>query len=388
MRQIYRLNARKIAGIAKPGRYPDGHLLFLQVRSKGQSWVMRYHAPNGRVRELGLGSAQVVSLRQARERRDAAYALLKAGTDPLADKASKRAVATNALTFGEFTNVYLKTALTGFRNAKHRWQWEQTLTKYTKPIWKKSLRDITTDDVRACLDPIWDDTNETARRLRGRIERVLAAAKAKGLREGENPASWANLKPLFENREKPTVTHHPALPYKEAPTFMNELRKLNSTSALALEFLILCASRSGEIRLARWIEFDIGPTKKWIVPAERMKTKKEHEVPLSDRAVEILTSLKHGKQNDLVFPGAKSGEPLSETALLMCLRGIRPGYTAHGFRSTFSDWVGDETEYPRDLREFALAHKIPDEVEAAYRRSTGFEKRRKMMADWAAYLAS
>jgi integrase len=169
---------------------------------------------------------------------------------------------------------------------------------------------------------------------------------------------------------------------------MRELRTLTSTSAKALELLILCASRSGEIRFARWQEFDFGPAKKWLVPPERMKTNVEHEVPLADRAVEILESLKRGKPNDFVFPGAKPSDPLSDTALLMCLRGLRPGYTTHGFRSTFSDWIGDETEYPRDLREFALAHKIPNEVEAAYRRSTGFEKRRKMMADWACYLGA
>jgi integrase len=167
---------------------------------------------------------------------------------------------------------------------------------------------------------------------------------------------------------------------------MRELRKLTSTSALALEFLILCAARSGEVRLARWDEFDLD-AKKWSVPAERMKANKAHDVPLPDRAIAILQGIKRGKPNDLVFKGAKAGEPLSDTALLMCLRGIRPGFTTHGFRSTSSDYIGDETEYPRDLREFALAHKIPNEVEAAYRRSTGFEKRRKMMADWAVYLS-
>jgi len=400
MRQIDRLNARSIAGKNTPGRYADGHLLFLQVRPNGKSWIMRYRAPSGKVRELGLGSVLKVSLKDAREARDAKYKLLRAGIDPLADKTTKRADAANAVDFGEFlvgykrgnksVKGYFESALTGFRNEKHKWQWRQTLEKHAKPIWKKSLREITTADVFECLDPLWDSKNETARRLRGRIERVLAAAKAKGLRDGENPASWVNLKPLFENREKPAVTHHLALPYKEAPAFMRELRKLTSTSAKALEFLILCASRSGEIRTARWHEFDLAAMK-WVIPKERMKAKnlkeaKDHEVPLTDRAVAILKSLKRGKPTDLVFPGAKPGEPLSDTALLMCLRGLRPGYTSHGFRSTFTDWIGDTTDYPRDLREFALAHKIPDEVEAAYRRSTGFEKRRKMMADWASFL--
>jgi integrase len=388
MRQVYKLSARKIPSLTKPGRYADGFCLYLQIGNGGRSWIMRYRAPSGRVREMGLGSAQIISLQQARDARDVAYALLKAGIDPLKEKASKRAIASNARTFGDFTGEYLKLALTGFRNEKHKWQWRQTLEKYCKPIWETCLADITTAGVFGCLDPIWDKKNETARRLRGRIERVLSAAKAQGLRDGENPASWENLKPFFEGRKKPAVTHHPAVPYKEAPAFMRELRKLNSTSALALEFLILCAARSGEVRLARWQEFDLGFAKHWTVPAERMKSNKAHEVPLPDRALAILESIKRRKPNDLVFKGAKAGEPLSDTALLMCLRGIRPGFTAHGFRSTFSDWIGDQTDYPRDLREFALAHKIPNEVEAAYRRSTGFEKRRKMMADWAAYLAS
>lgn len=392
MRQLFRLSARKVPSLAKPGRYADGFCLYLQIGNGGRSWIMRYRAPNGRVREMGLGSAQIISLQQARDRRDAAYALLKSGIDPLKDRRAKRVVASNDRTFGEFAAEYLMTALTGFRNEKHKWQWQQTLEIHAKPLWNLSLREITTADIGECLDPIWDGKNETARRLRGRIERVLAAAKAKGLRDGENPATWANVKPIFENREKPAVTHHPALPYKEAPAFMRELRKLTSTSAKALELLILCASRSGEIRLARWHEFDLAANK-WTIPAPRMKAKnlkeaKDHEVPLTDRAIAILKGMKRGKPNDLVFPGATPGEPLSETALLMCLRGLRPGFTTHGFRSTFSDWIGDETEYPRDLREFALAHKIPDEVEAAYRRSTGFEKRRKMMADWEAFLAS
>jgi integrase len=371
----------------KPGRYADGFCLYLQIGNGGRSWIMRYRAPNGRVREMGLGSAKIISLQQAREARDAAYNLLKAGIDPLKEKAGKNAIASNARTFGDFTGEYLRLALTGFRNEKHKWQWRQTLEKYCKPIRKMSLADISTADVFNCLDPIWDTKNETARRLRGRIERVLSAAKAQGFRDGENPASWENLKPLFEGRKKPTVTHHPALPYREAPAFMRELRKLTSTSALALEFLILCAARSSEVRLARWNELDL-EAKKWTVPAQRMKTNRAHEVPLSDRAVAILQSIGCDKPTNLIFKGAKEGDPLSDTALLMCLRGIRPGFTTHGFRSTFSDFIGDETEYARDLREFALAHKIPNEVEAAYRRSTGFEKRRKMMTDWAVYLAS
>jgi integrase len=406
MRVFNRLSARKIETLSAPGKYPDGHLLFFKIakpcdpsrRSNhavgGRSWFIRYRAPekskkkNGGCREMGLGPYPAISLAKARELRDAVYLQIRTGADPLKEREARRMVVLNERNFGEFTTEYLQNALTGFRNEKHKWQWRQTLETHAKPLWKLSLGQITTSDVFGCLDPIWETKNETARRLRGRIERVLAAAKAQGFRRGENPASWENLKPLFEGRKKPVVTHHPALPYKEAPAFMRDLRALSSTSAKALELLILCASRSGEIRFARWQEFDLGLAKKWVVPAERMKTNKEHEVPLADRAIEILEGLKPGKPNALVFPGTKPSEPLSNTALLMCLRGLRPGYTTHGFRSTFSDWIGDETDFPRDLREFALAHKIPNEVEAAYRRSTGFEKRRKMMADWASYLTS
>ncbi len=349
MRVFDRLSARKIETLNEPGKYPDGHLLYFRIGPKpevkpgaeklrqSKSWLVRYRAPNkskkrnGGCREMGLGSYPKITLAGARELRDQAYLLIKSGVDPLREKKTKRAVADAAKTFGEFTDEYLKTALTGFRNEKHKWQWRQTLEQHCKPLWKMLFPDITTNDIYAVLDPIWDKRNETARRLRGQMERVLAAAKAKGLRDGENPATWANLKPLFENREKPAVTHHLALPYKEAPAFMRELRKLTSTSAKALELLILCASRSGEIRFARWQEFDF-TAKKWAIPKERMKAKnlkeaKDHEVPLTDGAVAILKSLKRGKPNDLVFPGAKPREPLSDTALLMCLRGLRPGYT-------------------------------------------------------------
>src|SRR4029079_19704496 len=185
MRQLYRLSARKIPSLTKPGRYADGFCLYLQIGNGGRSWIMRYRAPNGRVREMGLGSAKIISLQQAREERDAAYNLLKAGVHPIKEKASKNAIANNARTFGDFTGDYLKLALTGFRNEKHKWQWRQTLEKYGKPIRKMSLADISSADVFNCLDPIWDSKNETARRLRGRIERVLSAAKAQGLRGGE-----------------------------------------------------------------------------------------------------------------------------------------------------------------------------------------------------------
>ena len=388
MRALYRLTARKVTTLAKPGRYADGGNLYLQIGNGGKSWIFRYRQRGtGRVREMGLGPVQTISLQEARQRAASAHSLIASDLDPLADRRSRRAVASNARTFGDYTEEFLKSALTGFKNEKHKAQWGATLKTYAKPLWPMLLPEITSEAVRQVLDPIWDAKPETARRVRGRIERVLSAAKADGLRDGENPARWKdNLQAHFESRKKPANKHHSAIPFEDMPAFMRDLRKLASTSARALEFAILTAARSGEVRGMRWFEINF-TDKTWTVPAERMKMKKEHIVPLTDRAIEILRGLKHGKPGDLVFKGAKPGEPLSDAALLMCLRGIRPGFTTHGFRSSFSDWRGDKTDFPRELAEFALAHKIEDKAEAAYRRKTAIERRREMMAAWQAYLA-
>lgn len=388
MRALYRLNARKVQTLTKPGRHADGNCLYLQIGNGGKSWILRYRQRGiGRVREMGLGAVRVVSLQEARQRTTAAHSLIANGVDPLTDRKTKRAVASKARTFGDYCDEFLESALAGFKNAKHKYQWRATLKNYAAPLRPLLLKDVSTEDVRQVLEPIWHTKSETARRLRARIERVLSAAKAAGLREGENPARWKdNLQPHF-GTQKRTEKHFPAIPYAEMPAFMAELRKLKSTSALALEFLILTVARSGEVRGMRWSEVDFDE-RLWIVPGERMKMKKEHRVPLTDRALEILRAIKRGKPGELVFKGAKPGEPLSDTALLMCLRGIRPGFTSHGMRSSFADWRGDETEFPRELAELALAHKIEDETERAYRRSDALKRRRDMMSAWQDYLAA
>lgn len=388
MRALYRLTARKVQTLNAPGRYADGGNLYLQIGNGGKSWIFRYRQrTTGRVREMGLGAVRMVPLQEARQRAAAAHSLIANDLDPLTDRRSKRAVASKARTFGDYCDEFLESALTGFKNEKHKYQWKATLKDHAAPLRPMLLKDITTEDVRQVLEPIWHTKSETARRLRARIERVLSAAKAAGLRDGENPARWKDNLQAFFGKQQRAKKHFPAIPYPEMPAFMVELRKLKSISALALEFLILTVARSGEVRGMRWSEVD-SDEKLWIVPGERMKMKKEHRVPLCNRALEILRGLKRGKPNDLVFKGAKPGEPLSDTALLMCLRGIRPGFTSHGMRSSFADWRGDETEFPRELAELALAHKIEDETERAYRRSDALKRRREMMVAWQDYLAA
>jgi integrase len=398
MQTLFKLTAKEVAAIRAPGRYSDGGNLYLQVAPKRRSWVLFYRSPlTGKMREMGLGAVVDTSLAEAREKAKAARKLIEDGTDPLEDRMAKRAVRAGAKTFGEFVQDLIGddetpgTALQMFRNEKHRYQWRQTLTNYCKPLWPMALKDITKHHVHETLKAIWDSKRETAKRTRGRLERVFAAAKAQGLRDGENPAIWKdNLQPLldpFGTIKKQTKKHYPAIPFAELPAFMKSLRSLKGVSALALEFTILTAARSGETRLMRWDEYD-AKAKMWTVPASRMKMGVEHRVPLSDRAIAILENIApKSKRTGLVFKGAKPGEPLSDAALLECLRGIRPGFTVHGCRSSFRDYIGEKTHYPDSLAEFALAHKIADEVQAAYRRGDGLEKRFKMMQDWADYLA-
>ncbi len=388
MQKLYRLTARTVAGLQDEGRYADGGNLYLSVRNGGRSWVFHYRdRVTGRMREMGLGSAATVSLQDARQKAADARSMLDSGVDPLADRQAKRALKTGAKTFGTFTGEFLATALGAFRNDKHRAQWRSTLETYARPIWSKAVDAITTEDVRACLEPIWNTKHETARRVRGRIERVLSAAKAAGLRTGDNPAAWKdNLQPIFGAQRK-AKKHHAALPYVDMPAFMADLRARDSMSAKAVEFAILTAARSGEVRGLRWQEIDFAE-KLWTVPADRMKMKKEHRVPLTDRAIAILESLKTSKSKPehFVFPGARRDEPLSDMALLEAVRQLRSGITTHGFRSSFRDWAGDCTAFPRDVAEAALAHVIQG-TEAAYRRSDALKRRRELMQAWADYLA-
>jgi integrase len=401
-RTIERLSARQAATITKPGRHADGGNLYLSVSAEGwRRWTFLYRERGtGRLREMGLGPAigpkrAGLSLADARRKAAQARQLLYNGTDPLDDKKASQAAAElarrQAKTFGEFADQFIDSIASGFKSAVHLAQWKSTLAQYAGSLRPMALKDIKTDDVLRVIRPIWDTKQETASRVRQRIERILDAAKAKGLRSGDNPATWrGNLKELMANPKAAKRVHHAAVPYDDMPDFMRELRKRNSISALALEFTILCAARTAETIRADWTEFDLAK-KLWKVPAERMKAGREHQVPLSRRAMDILASLTLPgvAPTGFVFAGQKPGTALSNMAMLECLRDLRGrGATVHGFRSTFRDWAGDKTNFPRDVAEAALAHVLKDKTEAAYRRSTALQRRRDLMDEWAQFLTS
>ncbi len=294
------------------------------------------------------------------------------------------------MTFGQFADEFIEEIAPGFSNEKHIYQWRATVQTYAASLRDKPVAEIGTDDVLAVLRPIWLTKQETASRLRGRIERILDAASAKKLRAGENPARWrGNLKSLLPDPKLATQEHLAAMPYGEVNQFMAELRDREAASARALEFVILTAARTGEVIGATWDEIDLDQ-RLWTVPKERMKARIEHRVPLSDRALEILLDMKSGDDNSTgsVFPGQRRDRPLSQMAMLMLLRRMKVAVTAHGFRSTFRDWAGDCTDFPRDVAEAALAHRLVDKTEAAYRRGTALEKRRDLMEAWAAFCGS
>ena len=382
--------------LVEPGRYGDGNGLWLQVRGPEQrSWLLRYKW-NGRERQMGLGPTNVVTLAEAREAALEARRLVFRGIDPIEERSAReaklKAEQAAAVSFEDCAKGYISAHASAWRNEKHKAQWAATLATYAYPeIGTKAVGTITADDVVRVLEPIWQDKTETASRLRGRIEVVLDHAKARGWRAGENPAKWKGN--LSHRLAKPSavaqVEHHAALPWQQAGDFVIKLQKVEAVTARALEFVILTASRTNEVLGARWSEFDLDE-KVWTVPAERMKNKREHRVPLTDRSVEILTGLLplRSSPDGFVFPGARPGSGLSQMSLAMLLR--RLGYaeiTVHGFRSTFRDWVSESTSYPDEIAEMALAHTIKNKVERAYRRGDLFEKRRRLMADWAGYCA-
>jgi integrase len=391
-RLVKRLSARQVSN-AKPKRgqsavvIADGGNLFLQCSTAKdghvrRSWLFKYEL-NGRRREMGLGPTHTVSLGEARETARQFRRQLIDSIDPLevkdAQTKQRRLDIAKQMTFGQCVDAYLETHDSAWKNEKHRAQWKMTLTKYCTAISDLPVKDIDTDLVLRVLTPLWKTKTETAKRLRGRIERVLSWAKGRSLRSGENPARWQGH--LDEMLAKPSkvsrVRHHPALPYSEIGTFMAELRRRVSLSAQALEFTILTGVRTSETIGALWSEIDLD-AKTWIIPAERMKMGREHRVPLSDRAVAILRGLtRHG---DRVFK-------LSNMGMLQQVRGLRTGLTVHGFRSTFRDWAAERTNFPNHVTEQALAHAIGDRVEAAYRRGDLFDKRRKLMDAWATYCA-
>ena len=383
------LTARAVATIAEPGRHSDGEGLYLNVTSSGaRSWLFMWKR-NGKRREMGLGSTSSVGLARARELASECRALVAAGRDPIETRNAAEKAKGGVPTFGAIADALIAAKESEWRNPKHRAQWRMTLTKYAGPLRSRPVNEIGTDAVLAVLKPLWQTKPETASRLRGRIEAVLDAAKAQRHRSGENPAAWrGHLAHLLPKRGKLTRGHHAAMAYRDVPEFMGELRERDAIAALALEFCILTATRSGEVLGARWSEIDL-EARVWTVPAGRMKAAREHRIPLSERAAAILEKLAKARTGELVFPGKRAGKPLSVMAMKMVLRRMKlDGVTVHGFRSAFRDWAGNETHFPREVAEAALAHVIGDKAEQAYRRGDALEKRRDLMSAWAEYCES
>jgi integrase len=383
-RKINRLNARAVATITKYGRHADGGGLYLSISPNGgRRWVFLYRW-HRKPTEIGFGSARDVTLARARELAGQARAKLAEGINP---KDVRRPA--QGATFGECADRLIEAMRPSWRNRKHAAQWEMTLREYAAPLRRLPVDKITTDDVLSVLKPLWNDKPETASRLRGRIERVLDAAKAQGLRSGENPARWrGHLDQLLPKRQRLTRGHHAAMSYTDVSTFMGDLQARQATAVLALEFAILTAARSGEVLGARWDEFDLDEAV-WTVPAARMKAGREHRVPLSRRALKIAKVMHEAGNGEFVFPGQKAGRPLAVVALETVLRRMKvENATVHGFRSAFRDWAAECTNFPNEVCEAALAHVIENKAEAAYRRGDLFDKRRKLMDAWAAYCAT
>jgi integrase len=387
-RSINKLSARAAETLKAPGRYSDGGNLYLSLSANGgRRWVFMYRC-GGKQREMGLGSASRAgtSLARARELAAEARTALAAGLDPLEVRKARAQAERTVPSFGECADAYLETHRKSWRNDKHAAQWTMTLTTYCAQIRAMPVNEIDTEAVMKVLGPIWERLPETAKRLRGRIEKVIDAAAVRGFRTGENPARWrGHLQNLLAKPKTLSRGHHAALPYEQVPEFMAQLRVRQSLAARALEVVILTACRSGEVRGARWDEIDLGKAV-WVIPADRMKAGKEHRVPLSERAVAILAVLQEMRTSEFMFPGAASGKPLSGMAMAMQLRRMKRGdITVHGFRSAFRDWASETTSFPHEVCEQALAHTISNKTEAAYRRGDLFEKRRKLMDAWAQF---
>lgn len=382
------LTDTKIRNAKSRGRLRDGAGLWLNVANSGsKSWVFRW-ALGGKAREIGLGSYPTVSLSMAREDASECRSMIAQGLDPKAER-NKEAEPT----FKDCVELYLAEHESQWKNLKHRHQWRQTLgPDYCSSLLNKRVSEITVNDVLDVLRIPWKEKPETASRLRGRIERILGFAKVKGWRQGDNPALWrGNLSEALPKPRKLIRGHHKAMPYKEVPSFLAKVRALGSTSAHAMELLLLTVCRSGEVLNARWKEINL-ENEIWTIPAERTKTSEEYIIPLSRPALKLLQNLSDRKHSEYVFPGQRRGKgihsdkPLSAMALEMLLRRMKiTNATPHGFRSSFRDWAGDETEFPREIAEHCLAHQIGSATERAYRRGTAIDKRRKLLNDWAEF---
>jgi integrase len=379
---------------AAPGRYADGGGLHLLVKPSGaRSWVYRFTI-RGKSRDVGLGAAGPtgISLAAARDARDLLRTKVRSGIDPIEERkqeAHKAAAAAQQarvaeITFRAVADLYIKANEESWRNAKHRQQWHNTLATYIHPvIGNLPVGEVGTAHVLLILEPIWKEKPETASRIRGRIETVLDAAKARGYRRGENPARWrGHLEQILPSRSRLTRGHHKAMPYNIIPTFISTLQRRDAVAALALEFTILTCARTSEVTGAKWTEIDLDNAV-WTIPADRMKSGKEHRVPISLRTAELLQSaqLLH---SDWLFPAARGGS-LSSMAMAMLLRRMDANVTVHGFRSGFRDWAAECTGYAHEVCEMALAHTVGSTVERAYRRGDLFDKRRRLMDEWAAF---
>jgi integrase len=394
-RTINRLSHRKVETLKQAGMHGDGGGLYLQVTEGAdgtprKSWLFRYTVA-GRERQMGLGPLSDVPLAEARDRALASRELRRAGKDPIAEREAARAeaslVAAKTMSFDECAAAYIAAHRAGWRNIKHASQWTNTIATYCSPVFGKlPVQLVDVGLVMKAIEPLWATKPETAGRVRGRIERILDWAKVRGYRVGENPARWrGHLDHLLPARGKVRrVQHHAALPYAEIPAFVTALKGRDAIAARALEFAILTAARTSEALGAKWSEIDLD-ARVWIIPAQRMKAGREHRVPLADRAIEIIKNMMASKQSDYIFYGDRRAT-LSNMSLLMLLRRMgRNDITTHGFRSTFRDWVEEQTDTPRAVAEMALAHTIGSVVEAAYRRGDLLDKRKTLMDQWGFY---
>lgn len=379
---------------AKNALVGDGQGLYLGISKSGTaSWLFRY-MDHGKAKTVGLGGYPATSLQKARAKAQTMRDARTGGIDPVVAKKEgvreQKLQLAKAKTFEACANEFIEFSRSSWKSLKHCQQWQNSLANYAFPvIGQSSIGDIQADEILRILAPIWETKTETATRLRGRIESVIDWATVHGWRKGDNPARFkGHMEYLLPKVRVGCKNHHPSLPYEQLPSFMNNLQDQSGMARYALEFLILCASRTGEIIGAKWVEFNL--TKAiWVIPGERMKAGVEHRVPLGKRAIQILTTIRPFSGKDFVFISGKQDAPLSIMAMAMLLRRMKmTDVTVHGMRSTFRNWAGECTEYPFEVCEQALAHRLPDEVAAAYLRSDFLDKRVNLIADWEKFCLS
>ncbi len=396
-RHINKLTVFKVKNISKSGWHGDGGNLWLQVKDTGaKSWVFRYSL-NGKAKVIGLGPIHTINLAEARDKARLMRQQLLEQIDPAAGRKAAKLATTKRVTFDEVAKLFITSKKHEWTNDKHAAQWESTLTTYASPVFGKvDVSEVDTALVMKCLNPIWTEKTETASRVRQRLEAVLNYATTAGYRHGDNPARWkGHIENLLPKASRVTkVRNHPSLPWRQVPAFMQALSTMQGNAARALEFAILTGTRSGEVRGATLAEIDL-VNKVWTIPAERMKAGREHQVPLTQAAIDALNKAIRFDGDALAFPGTKKASPLSDMSLSACIKRLNekadPRWTdeagadivPHGFRSSFRMWAAEASNFPREVAEHALAHQLPDRVEAAYQRGSQLAKRVKLMVSWA-----